>query len=390
MIELRPYQQEAVAAIVDFCKNGDPKIHPIVVGPTGSGKSLLIAKATKELGDGVLVLNPSKELLEQNYAKFKMYGGEGSIYSASVGIKEIGQVTFATIGSIKNKPEDFNHVRYVLIDECHTLPPNSESMLTKFLTRLNNPKVVGLTATAFRLKNYRDPFTNQPYSRINLLPRERPRFFDTFIHVTQIEELYQQGFLCPIRYISLKWNKENLVLNSTGAEFTEDSVDKELIQQKVYERIPEIISQSIEKGRKHRLVFVKNVDVAQNFAAKLPHSACVHGATPKKEREDILNKFKSGEIKTVFNVGVLTTGFDFPELDTIIMAKPTMSLSLYYQIAGRGIRPHPNKIDCAFVDLCGNIDRFGKIEELVYENDLVDGWILKNKKKQLSGVRMNK
>jgi len=66
----------------------------------------------------------------------------------------------------------------------------------------------------------------------------------------------------------------------------------------------------------------------------------------------------------VANVGVLTTGFDYPELDTIVLARPTMSLGLYYQMVGRGIRPHKNKPAGWVVDLCGNVKRFGKVEDL--------------------------
>ena len=93
------------------------------------------------------------------------------------------------------------------------------------------------------------------------------------------------------------------------------------------------------------------------------------GTTPVKERAQILSNFKSGNIKVVANVGVLTTGFDHPELDTIVMARPTMSLALWYQIVGRAIRPHPQKKESWIADLCGNIQRFGRVEDLhLYEN----------------------
>ena len=88
------------------------------------------------------------------------------------------------------------------------------------------------------------------------------------------------------------------------------------------------------------------------------------GETPAKERKRIIDDFKSGKIKVLTNVGVLTTGFDYPELDTVVMARPTMSLAMYYQIVGRAIRPHPDKEAGWIVDLCGNIKRFGRVEDL--------------------------
>ena len=100
----------------------------------------------------------------------------------------------------------------------------------------------------------------------------------------------------------------------------------------------------------------------------------------------ILRKFKAGEIPVVANVGVLTTGFDYPELDTVVMARPTMSLALYYQIVGRCIRPHPSKEAAWFIDLCGNVKRFGEVKDL----RLVDGgngkWAVWSKGRQLTNV----
>lgn len=389
MFELRTYQQAAADAALDFFEFGKQKDHPIIVAPTGAGKSIIIAYITRQLREGVLVLQPSKELLEQNFAKFESYGGRAAIYSASMNQKNIGDVTFATIGSIKEKPDLFSHVKYILIDECHLVPPNQESMFMSFLSQMPDVKVIGLTATAFRLKKYNDPFTGEPYSQINLLMREKPHFFNRFLHITQIKELYDLGFLAPVKYIPLEWNNGELRYNSTGAEYTEKSMDFAMKQQKIHERLPGIIKQSITKGRKHRLVFVKNVIDAMELASVVPDSACVHAGTKKKERAQILDDFKAGKIKTVFNVGVLTIGFDFPELDTIIIARPTMSLALYIQMIGRGIRKHPSKYDCALVDMCGNIGRFSKLEDITYTTDFKGGWILHDGNKQLSGVKLS-
>lgn len=389
MYELRSYQKEAADAILDFFEFGKSNDNPIVVQPTGAGKSVIIAYVARQLKEGVLILQPSKELLEQNFAKFEAYGGRAAIYSASMNQKHTGDVTFATIGSIKKCPELFSHVKYILIDECHLVPPNDESMFMGFLNSLDGVKVVGLTATAFRLKKYNDPFTGEPYSQINLLMRERPRFFNRFLHITQIKELYDLEFLAPVRYIELAWSNGSLKYNSTGAEFTETSMDAEMKKQKIHERLPGIIRQSIAKGRKYRIVFVKNVADAEHLASIVPDSACVHAGTKKKERANILEDFKAGKIKTVFNVGVLTIGFDFPELDTIIIARPTMSLAIYMQMIGRGIRKHPNKFDCAVVDMCGNIARFSRLEDIYYTTDFEKKWILHDGKKQLSGVKLS-
>lgn len=386
MYTLRKYQIEATDKCIDFFRNGSHDDRPIVVAPTGAGKSLYIGFIAKEMGDSILVLQPSKELLEQNYDKYLSYDMDASVYSASMNRKEIGKVNFATIGSIYKLSEEFKHIKYILIDECHLVPPKADSMFVKFLNRMTQAKVIGFTATPFRLKKYLNPWTKRPYAQINLLTRERPKFFNRFLHVTQIDELYKDGFLSPIKYVPLTWDSGKLVVNTNGSEYTDKSIQAELVQQKINERIPGIIKQSIEKGRKHRVVFVYSVDDAKWLSEKVPDSAYVCATTNKKERDRIIKEFKSGKIKTVFNVNVLTIGFDFTALDTIILGRPTMSLALYMQMIGRGIRPHPGKTDCVVVDMCGNMSRFSKFEDIKYITDEKGKWVIHDGQRVLSGV----
>lgn len=363
---------------------------PIIVAPTGAGKSIYIADVANRLTDGILVLQPSKELLEQNYSKYIAYGGRASIYSASAGKKEVGHVTFATIGSVVGVPELFDHVRYVIIDECHLVPPEKSSQYMKFLSRLKRVHVIGLTATPIRLKTYTDPFTDEKYSQLNVILHERPRFFNDVLYVTQIRELADRGFYTPIQYVNLPFEENLLQSNSTGADFSERSVIAAELQNKIESKLPEIIDAGLRKGRKHCLSFVRTVEQAERLAEKLPLSAVISAQTKPKERAAILEAFKSGKVKTVFNVNVLTVGFDFPELDFVTLSRPTMSLALYMQMIGRGVRPSPEKDKCVFVDLCGNIDRFGEIEDIHFGLDESGKkWQLTNKGKVLTGVRMD-
>ena len=138
--------------------------------------------------------------------------------------------------------------------------------------------------------------------------------------------------------------------------------------------------------RKGILVFTKFVKEAEELVRDIPCSAIVTGTMNKKEREDILKDFKLGLIKVVVNVGVLTTGFDYPELDTVVMARPTKSLSLWYQIVGRVLRPHKTK-ECAWVvDMCGNLKRFGRVENLMISTADKGRWCVTNLERQLTNV----
>lgn len=114
------------------------------------------------------------------------------------------------------------------------------------------------------------------------------------------------------------------------------------------------------------------------------------GDTDKRERERILMQFKSGVIRCVINVGVLTTGFDYPELECVLIARSTMSLALYYQIIGRAMRPHPNKQSAWIVDLGGNINSFGKIETMQIRKNDKGLYAVWNGNKQLTNVLFTK
>ena len=147
--QLRPYQIQASDAAVRFF-NKKSERNGILVLPTGAGKSLIVADIASKLRQCVLVLQPSKEILEQNYAKYRSYGMDNcSIYSASFNKKEISEVTFATIGSIMAQIDDFDHFHAIIIDECHGVNP-IEGQYATFIKKVKR-KVLGLTATPYRL-----------------------------------------------------------------------------------------------------------------------------------------------------------------------------------------------------------------------------------------------
>lgn len=385
---LRDYQQKASDAAIRFFRDKKSKKNAIMVLPTGSGKSLIIADIAARLDGHVLVFQPSREILEQNYRKLCSYGVlDCSVYSASMGRKEVSRITFATIGSVKNHPELFQHFQYILIDECHLVNPK-EGMYRDFLSMLRC-KVLGLTATPYRLSSSRD-FG----AMLKFITRTVPRVFSDVIYQVQIGTLLDMGYLAKLRYFHLPppcWDSRNLQVNTTGADYTDRSVIQEYERVDLYGWLVQIVNRLLHNRktgirRKGILVFTRFLKEAEQLTKSIPGTAIVSGDTPKVTREMILKRFKAGEIPVVANVGVLTTGFDYPELDTIVMARPTMSLSLWYQIVGRAIRPHPDKEEGWIVDLAGNLPRFGEVKDL----RLVDGgngkWAVWSKGRQLTNV----
>jgi DNA repair protein RadD len=386
-MKLRDYQVDAVNAGVQYFQSGqnEKKLKAaggLMVLPTGSGKSLVIAGIAAQLDEPTLVFQPTKEILEQNYKKFLYYGNTASIYSASMGCKEISKLTFATIGSVKNHVDKFKHFRNIIIDECHFVNAKG-GMYRDFLAALGVDRILGLTATPYRLTT--DGFGG---SILKFLTRTRPRVFSKMIHLTQNAELFDRGYLALLKYQSVNgFDSDQVRLNSTGADYDDKSVRNYYRQIGFDHKLAGTVRMCLDSGRKNILVFTRFIEESESLVASLDGQAeIVTGQTKKREREQIIKRFRSGETSVVANVGVLTVGFDYPELETIVMARPTMSLALYYQMIGRGIRVHPNKDHTWVVDLCDNYGKFGKVEDLKIASNKSSLWYVESQGRQLTNV----
>ncbi len=375
---LRPYQEEAVEAVLRFYKS-PVSYNGIEVLSTGSGKSLVIAFAAKELRGPCLVFQPTKEILDQNYSKLLSYGAEPTIWSASMNRKELSDLTLATIGSVTRKADLFSHFKYILVDECHVISAQG-GMYHDFIKTVAGARVCGFTATPYRLH------TNSFGSELRFLTRTRPRIFREVIYYVQTGTLFEAGYLCPIRYVPVGgFSREYLQANSTGAEYSDESVKRYFKQIAFPDRLVHAVRQ-LAQIRRNVLVFTRFIEESEYLVKHVPGSAIVTGETPKREREEILRAFKAGELKVVSNVGVLTHGFDFPALETVVLARPTMSLALYYQMIGRAIRPHRDKRAALVVDLADNLSLFGPVERLTLR-DLGRGkWIVLGATGQLTNT----
>ncbi len=180
-----------------------------------------------------------------------------------------------------------------------------------------------------------------------------------------------------------------LTLNSQGTDFTESSV-RNYFRKVNMPGITAKYAKGILKQRKNLLIFSALISDAHKVSREIPGSVVITGETEQSLRDRILKDFTSGKIKCLINVGVLTTGFDFPELEAVLIARSTMSLSLYYQIVGRVMRPHKNKLSGWVVDLGGNIDLFGKIETMLIQQDRKGQYYISNNGKQLTNVPFKK
>ena len=385
-MELRQNQIDPVTIGIEFFKI--PKMAPsIIVAPTAFGKSIVIAHIAKGIEEKVLVLQPSKELLEQNYNKFAYFGGKAAIYSASMGSKELGDVTYATIGSIVSIGYKFKElgITKVIIDECDRYPRDKGGMLRRFLDSMKATHVLGLTATPLKLQS--NMSETGPYSKLVMLTNKSKHgvFFKHILHVAQIQDIVKLGFWTPLVYQSYDFDTGALMFNSSGAEYTNDSIARAYENQNLETKIVKKIYEMHD--RKSILIAVPTIEQATNLARKIPSAAVVHGETPTAERNRIIEEFRNQQIRVIVQVNVLTVGFDYPELDCLITARPTASISWWYQFVGRGTRIHNNKKDCLVVDFVGSLERFGKVEDLYYKEDDEGTWELYGEnKKKITGI----
>lgn len=406
-LELRPYQQVAVTKGVEFFRS-PARENGVLVLPTAAGKSIILSTIADRLGKDILVFQPNREILLQNLAAMKRYTDDCSAYSASVKEKVVKKITFATIGSVKEHVNEFKHFSIVIVDEAHLLGTDSDTaMYLKFLSILDC-KVLGLTATPFRLYSDTkfDIATRKMISvnaRLLMLPQVPNPFFTRILYIVHVKDMVEQGYLAKPTYYECRpprWDESKMYTNSLGTDYKTSSVQWMMETSDMTKHLISICRRLLQPKtgvpRNGILVFTQFVEDAEEICANVSFSAFLCGETTPKNRERIINEFKEGKIKVLCNVNCLTAGFDFPALDTVVLGRPTLSLALYMQMIGRAVRKYDGK-DAWIIDCVGNTSRFGYMENIYIakpkgkDKEEVFGYVIDKKTrqyhwKQLTGV----
>lgn len=358
---LRDYQQRTIDQLYAWFAAGNEG-NPCLVLPTGSGKSHIVAALCKDALQNwpetrILMLTHVKELIEQNAEKMRLHwpGAPMGIYSASIGKKQLGEpITFAGIQSVRSKAKLLGHIDLVLIDECHLVNHKEEGGYRTLLAELKmiNPamRIVGLTATPYRLGHG--------------LITDKPALFDDLIEPVSIEELIHKKHLSQLRSKVTKSQLDVAGVHKRGGEYIESELQAAVnTDENNLAAVQEVIR--LAGDRKAWLFFCAGVKHAHAVADVLNDcgvtAKCITGETPKAERENCLKEYKAGQIRALTNANVLTTGFDYPDIDLIAMLRPTMSPALYVQMAGRGLRPKSHTDHCLVLDFAGVVSTHGPI-----------------------------
>lgn len=359
MLTLRPYQQAAVSASLEHFKNS--KSPAVLALPTGAGKSIIIAKLTELAKGRVLILAHVKELVEQNFEKYKMLQDDAGIFSAGLNKKETeNKVLFASIQSVFNaKDRFFENFNLLIIDECHRVGQDPASQYHQVIQKLkdNNKSlcILGLTATPYRL----DLGWIYEYHYHGEIRSRESKFFKKCIYEIPIEFLIKEKYLTqPIKINSpvsgYDFSKLQKVI---GRMYSPQEIENVLIEQHgltpiLIDNLKNITTQYKRQGV---MIFTASIRHAREILRLFERNEVrlITGDTPHSERDMIITDFKEKRFTYLINVSVLTTGFDAPHVDLIAILRPTESLSLYQQIIGRGLRLAQNKEECLILDYTG-------------------------------------
>lgn len=356
MVKLRSYQQKTINDLYAWFQDNNG--NPCIVLPTGAGKSHIIAKICEDALKNwpetrILMLTTKKELIEQNAEKLWEHWPAAPVgfYSASMRKKELDYpITFASIQSIKSRISQLGHINLVLIDEAHQINHKDEGVYRSFLKALMPDRIIGLTATPFRMTHG--------------LITDDPAIFNDLIEPVTIEELQAQKYLS--RLVSKHTQKRLDIsgVNKRGGEYVEKELQQAVdIQETNLSVVEEVIE--LAENRKSWLFFCTGIDHAIHIRDILREKGIIaetiNGKTPKTEREQTLKDFKDGKIRAITNNNVLTTGFDNPNIDLIAMVRPSESPGLYIQMCGRGLRLKEHTDHCMVLDFAGIIERHGPI-----------------------------
>ena len=371
MLQPRSYQIEAAHSVPNYFQTNSG--NPVIAMPTGTGKSVVIAMILQMVyhywpGQRVMVLTHVKELIQQNYDKLMTLwpAAPAGVYSAGLNRKESNRrITFAGIGSVAKKAALFGHIDLVFIDEAHLVSPNDETLYQLFLAALKevnpNLRVIGFTATPWRLGT----------GRIT----EDGIFTDVCFDITGMQafnRLIAEGYLAPLIPRQTKMMLDIDGVHMRGGELIaselQHAVDK-------YEITQAALRETLELAhdRRHWLIFASGVEHACNIADMLNDmgipTVAIHSKMGDAQRDQAILDFKSGKYRAAVTNNVLTTGFDFPGIDCIVVLRPTASTVLWVQMLGRGTRPFEcaeyKKENCLVLDFAGNTRRLGPINDPV-------------------------
>lgn len=352
-MELRPYQQEASTSIfLDLLTGGTS----LATMATGTGKTVVISDVVKtflQMGERVLVLAHREEIISQTVRKISDYCDldftEIAVEMGKSSASHFSRVVVASVQTMKGSrlktwPED--HFGLIVIDEAHHAPASTYTSIINYF----NAKVLGLTATPERTDK-----------------KQLGGIFKSLSYDYPIQTGIEEGYLVPLKakmVVVDGLDLKRVKINSKQGDFNEKSLEEEMLKKQNIWGVAKPILDLTEDAK--CIIFTVSVFHSEAIAEILnsirPNSAVsVSGSDTDNHRKKALEDFRSGNVKYLVNCQVFTEGVDIPEINCVVIARPTKSKSLYMQMIGRGLRLSEGKTSCLIVDFTDNCENISLV-----------------------------
>lgn len=400
-IQLRPYQERAVSECLSAIASGITRIG--VSSPTGSGKTTMFVELIARLppinhpppssggpsrqGTRVLIVVNSIELALQaasavtrSHPSLHVEIEQGAKYTAS-GFADVTVATYQTLMRSEGRLEKFDPrgLKAVIVDEAHHAASKSYvALLSRFDPEVGRSRVDKEQEDGHPTVATAPPSTSSssPPPRVPILGFSATfsrhdglslgAIFSRIVFHRDFLDMIDDKWLCPVRFTSIR---SDLDLNQVNVSSSSGDYERKSLSR--FANVPGInrlivrtwLEKAWEGGRKSTLVFCIDVqhtiDLTTTFREYGIDARYLHGGTPLMERKQLLSNFKANLFPVLVNCAILTEGFDLPQIDTVVLARPTRSRNLFSQMIGRGLRlsPQTGKVDCLVLDLVGNIER---------------------------------
>lgn len=342
--KLRDYQIEAIESIGRM-ENNSPGL---IVLSTGAGKTVVMADVAARNKSRTLIILPLTELREQTIEKLLETDPTLDIGSVQGSLDEVSnKIVCSTRQSLTHSKSTriqrmLTHGEFSLIifDEAH----QAVSQISKILSKMDvsASKVLGFTATPFS-KDITTVFKEMIYNKDILYMID-----NNYLVEPKVLQIYTTTSLSGVKTVAGEFNQRELEL-TVNNDYRNDLIVKAY--------------KEFAADRRHTLVFASGIehseDLTKEFTQQGVRCKSIDSTLSQKDRDDTIQQYKTGKIEVLCNVGVLTTGFDDPQTNCVIYARPTKSKILFTQILGRGLRLFEGKTDCLvmdFKDVCSSHD----------------------------------
>lgn len=332
MKKLRTYQKHAVKAVLSALDSGE---RPILVAPTGSGKTVMGARIVRERKGPVLWVVHRRELMRQALQHLESEGCEAGLLTERSRVVVASPLAAATVrGAV---------FRTIVIDECHRALASS---YTQLLAKHPNAAVVGLTATPWRLDR-----------------KAMRGVFSRLVVAADFPELIAGKYLVAPVCFGVPEDKAKSLLegiSSSENDYSVTQLSRSLIRPKV---LGDVVSEHKRfGGDKKTLVFAVSSVHADKLAKRFRKAGrtaeVLRHDMPTADRDEVLRRFRDGDLQIIVNVDILSEGFDMAAVQCVSLVRPTKSLTRYLQYVGRALRPYGEEPPVV-IDHVGNIWRHG-------------------------------